>query len=163
MGNYDVALICKNGHMINDSYVRYPEGNSKHCEECGAENITSCQHCNAPIKGRYHVDGIVDFSETPVPSYCHNCGKPYPWIQSKLEALDEMINLMDELDEKEKESLKESGRDVSVNGPKTEVGVVKMKKYLGMVSGTIGETAKEIFIQIASETAIKAMEKQGII
>lgn len=163
MGRYDIAMVCKNGHMINDSSSRYPQSNSEYCEKCGAKSINVCEHCKTPIRGCYYADGIIGFSDTPIPSYCHNCGKPYPWTQAKLEALDEMVDLMDELNETEKEALKKSGREISIEGPKTEVGVAKIRKYLGKVGSTIGDTAKEVFVQIASETAIKAMEKQGII
>ena len=34
-GHYDVALICKNGHVINSSSIEYPHNNTKYCHECG--------------------------------------------------------------------------------------------------------------------------------
>ena len=49
---YDSALICKNGHLINDNLHQYPDENSAFCDKCGAPTISTCPHCNHEIKGR---------------------------------------------------------------------------------------------------------------
>lgn len=36
MEGFDTALICLNGHMLNDSSRFYPKYNSLHCEKSGA-------------------------------------------------------------------------------------------------------------------------------
>jgi len=70
---------------------------------------------------------------------------------------------MDELNDDEKQQLKESSNDILTDNPKTQVGVLKIKKYLGKVWKGLGEATKDIFVQIASETAMKMMEKQGML
>lgn len=163
MDYIDNALICENGHMINDSMRTYPKYNKKFCDQCGAKSISNCPECNAFIEGKEHMSGIAICLPTPVPKYCSECGKPYPWMKAKLDAVNELIDLMDELDDSEKEGLKQGALEVSSDNPKTEVGVLKIKKYLGKVGSGVADTVKEIIVQVASETAIKYMEKQGMI
>jgi len=83
MGQYDVMQVCVNGHQITDTYNRYPEFRKDYCPKCGAETIYKCPNCGKPIKGDYHVSGIVVSSRTPVPVICEYCGKDFPWRLKK--------------------------------------------------------------------------------
>ena len=158
MGYYDVALICKNGHVINESFEKSPEFNTKFCRKCGAETINTCQVCNTPIRGYYEVEGIAFISvETPVaPGYCHNCGKPYPWTEEKLKALQEIINLSD-ISQEDKDDFGRNLPDIVSDTPRTKVSALKLKMIGSKVSKEIWEVARGIFVDIASETAKKAM------
>lgn len=158
----DFALICKNGHMVNSSVTKDKEYNVDFCEECGAKTIKWCENCKTMISGTKYIDDIAIFTPE-VPKYCGGCGKPYPWTQAKLESVNELVDLMDELDEKEKDILKQSAVEISTNNPKTEVGVLKIKKYLSKLGSVAADTFKEVIVQVASETAIKYMEKQGMV
>lgn len=79
MGYYDIAQICSNGHMVNDSTRSSPQFNENHCSQCGAKTTTVCQECKASIKGDYKGEVVVIGYSTPTPTHCHECGKPYPW------------------------------------------------------------------------------------
>jgi hypothetical protein len=79
MGYYDIQQVCLNGHQITDNYNRSPEFRKNFCDKCGEKIIHQCPECGHPIKGDYHVQGVIGISETPVPTHCENCGKPYPW------------------------------------------------------------------------------------
>ena len=59
---YDTAQICQGGHVINPTSVGSPAHNQRFCHMCGKAAITACPACTAP-------------------SYCHNCGKGYPWTR----------------------------------------------------------------------------------
>ena len=83
MGYYDVMQVCLNGHQITDNYNRYPEHRKDFCDKCGEKTITRCPKCNEPIRGDYHVEGVLAIKETPVPEFCHKCGAPYPWTERK--------------------------------------------------------------------------------
>jgi len=159
----DVALICENGQIINDCMKEYPEYNSAHCEKCGAKAISNCPHCNKSIDGKRHIDGFIGCSEIDLPSYCKHCGKPFPWTESKLNALNEIVDLMDQLSSDEKQELKESAIIISNDSPRTQVGVLKVKKYLAKVGKSMGEVAQKVFVDVASETAIKMMKEQKMI
>ena len=73
-------------YWINSSARSMPQFNSKFCDKCGAESITKCPSCNSDIKGYYYSPGIVSLSEMAIPSFCHNCGKSYPWTETALAA-----------------------------------------------------------------------------
>jgi len=94
MGQYDIMQVCLNGHLITDTYMRNPEFRKNHCPKCGAETITKCPNCGQPIKGDYHVDGVVFLSgrSTPVPDICEYCGKDFPWRSKKKPPKEIIIN-----------------------------------------------------------------------
>lgn len=148
-------LVCLNGHQATDNLYPNKVGDG-YCEQCGAKLIDSCLNCNYPIDGLYHPDGVTILRSyndtTPVPKYCKKCGTPYPWTQSSLDALNEVIQLSN-LSTKDKESLKASTPDLLVSTPKTKVAVLKWK--------TIGQSAlklaHDIIVEIASESIVKAI------
>src|SRR5690606_9266011 len=89
-----VQQVCLNGHQITDSYNRSPEFRRKHCEKCGAATLHKCQSCSSPIKGDYHVEGVITIGRsTPVPRFCENCGKPFPWSDLVKSGDDEVTKL----------------------------------------------------------------------
>ena len=76
----DTMQICKNGHVINDSYERFPEKNQDYCQICSKETMIECKHCNKPIQGRIHHRNVYGgHHPMPAPNYCRYCRKPYPW------------------------------------------------------------------------------------
>lgn len=157
MGHYDVAQICVNGHVVNSYSVKYPEHNSNFCNKCGAKTINKCTKCGADIQGTYHMDNMVNFDEFLAPSYCTNCGKAYPWIEEKLKALDDIIGLMDELSENEKEDFKESARNLTSDNPKTGLSILKIKKFSKKAGQEMWGLAKDLIVQISTEAALKGM------
>lgn len=86
MGRYDTQQVCLNGHQITDNYHGHPEFRKDFCDKCGERTIHVCPNCDSEIRGEYHAGGItvLGFS-TPVPEFCHVCGKPYPWTEKKQE------------------------------------------------------------------------------
>ncbi len=92
MGDYDVQQVCLKGHQTTDNYNKYPEFRKSFCPSCGEKTIHQCPHCNHPIKGDYHVDGVFGIPSTePVPTHCENCGEPFPWTLSK-EKLSQLVS-----------------------------------------------------------------------
>jgi len=106
---YDTVQICLNGHIINRSTIAYPVHNQKYCDKCGALAVTNCQSCGTAIKGSYHVQGVFGINDYPSPSFCHNCGKSYPWTEAKIKAAQELAFELDNLTQEEKENLNKSG------------------------------------------------------
>lgn len=154
---YDVAQVCLNGHVINDSSKEYSQHNQKHCDKCGGETITNCPNCNTEIKGNYHVDGVFGSSGYYLPSFCYECGKPFPWTKSKLDAAKDLADLADELDKEEKLELSNSLDDLIKDSPKTNVAIVKFKKLITKVGKPVAEGIKDILISIATEAVKKQL------
>lgn len=155
---YDTAQVCLNGHPTNDSVIRYPDHNKDFCDKCGEKTITTCQVCNASIRGDYHVSGVsaIGFTYTP-PSYCDNCGNPYPWVAEKLNAAIELADLLDELTPEEKEQLKMSLDDLVKDGPRTVVAQTRFKRILSKTGPEIATGFKDILVDVVSETVKKAI------
>lgn len=156
MGYYDVGLICLNGHVVNSSAKDHPEHNSNFCDECGSKTINACKYCDASIRGRYHAGGVFDLTGYNAPAYCHNCGKPYPWTEIKLNTIKEAIELS-EISEQEKEEFNINLPDIISETPRTKIAALKIKTIGAKVSKEIWAVIKDIIVDIASETAKKAM------
>lgn len=153
MGFYHTAQICLNGHIINGFLDKYPEHNQNFCNACGAKTISQCPSCNADIRGAYEWDFASD--DAKVPSYCHNCGKPYPWTQIAIDSTKELILLNDSASDKEKEYLNNNVQSLLVDTPKTKVVATKFKIFLKTARKEIGTGLKDILVDIISESAKK--------
>ncbi|ABA90275.2 protein of unknown function DUF2321 [Syntrophotalea carbinolica DSM 2380] len=154
---YDVAQICINGHVINSMAKDYPQSNQKYCSDCGEETITACPSCGSNIRGHYHVPGVISFSNFHAPSYCFNCGSPYPWTAIRLEAAAELADELDGLTTDEKEKLKSSLPDLVKDGPKTVVAETRFKKIIKKAGADAYEGMKTILVDVVSETVKKSM------
>lgn len=161
MGYYEVALICKNGHVINSRARSSPECNSNYCDKCGEQTIQKCEGCGSSIRGRYVLERVVDFFTTYLaPSYCHECGRPYPWQEKKLKALEEALQLNEELSNEEKQEFIESAKDIITDNPRTQIGVLKIQRLLKKIGKGASDMFYNLIIDIASETAKKMFMDQ---
>jgi hypothetical protein len=154
---YDVAQICLNGHVINDSVREYPQHNKKYCDKCGAATITNCPNCNTEIQGDYHVEGVIGVSHYTPPAFCHNCGKPYPWTEAKIQAAHELTQELENISEDDKEILAQSINEIVKDSPRTSLAVTRFKKILSKTNKPIVDAFRNILIDIVSETAKKLL------
>ena len=150
---YDTAQICTNGHVINEQLVSSPHINKKFCDKCGAPTITNCQCCHATIRGAYHFG--PNTSSWTRPSFCPECGKPYPWTEAKLKAAHELTDLLEDLSPEEREILKKSFNDIVRETPQTTVAATQFKRLAAKVGKIAAEQLRELVVDIASETAKK--------
>lgn len=159
MSGYKTSIICTNGHLITGS-SNGDNSNNKFCTKCGAPTITSCPKCSTPIRGKYNMDGVLDLTPYKyVPKYCHNCGNPYPWTKNALDSAKLLINEDEQLSDTEKENFSNSLPDLIVDTPtpKTNVAVVRFKKYISKVASATADGIKDIIVDIASETIKKSL------
>jgi len=159
MGYYDVAQICLNGHLANDSTRESPQFNQKHCEKCGSKTITQCPQCNKDIRGYYHVDGILDLTSRTIepPPFCIECGNPYPWTEEKIIAAKELASELEGLSEDEKVALQNSIDYLVCDNPRTQLEATKFKKIMLKVGSEGYGIFKDILIDILSSTAKKVI------
>lgn len=157
MGTYDVMQVCLNGHKITGTYRSQGESARQRCPECGEPTIISCPECDATIPGRYRTPGIVDLTSGPDPdAYCHECGQPYPWTQRKMEAAEELIELAD-IDDTEKHDLREEIPNLINDTPRSKVAAFKLKEFLERAGNIMSKEARDLLVDIASETAKKVL------
>jgi len=125
---YDVAQICLNGHVVNDSYRMYPQHNSAQCSECGQKTVTACPKCKANIQGRYHAsEYVLNFAGAlTAPPFCRECGSAYPWTEARLSAVREL----ERLDANERGTLDRILDDLVSDTPRTPVATLRFKQLV---------------------------------
>jgi len=106
----------------------------------------------------FHVEGVFGLSgKTKAPEYCADCGRPYPWTASKLDAARAMADELDGLTEAQRLTLKASIDDIAGETPTTQVAVVRVKKLISQVPSVAGEAIRKLVVDVASETAKKLL------
>ena len=155
---YDVAQICLNGHVINVSAKNYPQHNKKFCDKCGAITITNCQECTFEIQGHYHAEGIINIDETYTPpAFCPNCGEPYHWTKTKIQAAHDLAQELENISDDDKEILTQSINEIVKDGPRTTLAAARFKKILSKTSKPIVYAFRDILVDIVSEAVKKSL------
>lgn len=156
MGIYRTAQICLNGHLITDSIQEFPEKRENFCSKCGAKTIIECPECKNSIRGfRYTEGGFCLSYKYEVPLYCYNCGKPYPWVEEKLNTTKELLKLDLVLSDDDKNELSSNMESLLSETPRTQLAATKFKNLLAKAGSATASAAKDILVDIASETAKK--------
>lgn len=153
MNPYHIAQICENGHVIHDFFDEYLHDNENFCTSCGAKTLTHCTNCNYFIRGKSFKND--EYEEYECPSYCYNCGNPYPWTESALEAAQELLILEDILSKDELNYFNENMSAIIIDTPKSKIIATKLKMFMDKASSTVVSTLKDIIVEIGSETAKK--------
>lgn len=158
MGDYyDVAQICRNGHVINSMAHSSPETNQDFCERCGESTIMKCQQCGAAIRGYYHMEGVFGGFGYSAPAYCYACGHPFPWSETKLAVAKELADLADALSSEERQALQGSLDDLVRDTPRTALAAERFKMIMRKVSRESYEAIKSVLVDIVSETVRKSV------
>ena len=150
---YDTALICLNGHMINEEADSYPVFDADFCDKCGASTIRACPNCKTKIRGQY--TGSMSARPLPVPSFCHGCGKPYPWTDARLEAVHDLAGELENISENEKEILKTSLDDMVRESPRTTLAITRFKKIMVKAGKGGADSLRNLLVDILSEAVRK--------
>ena len=149
---YDVAQICREGHIVTTMAARYPQFRQDFCGKCGAPTTMTCENCGSAIRGYYHVSGVIGGSvDIDRPSFCHKCGRPYPWTEAALDAARAMADELDGLKPDEREALKSSLDDLVQDTVRTPVAVLRFKK-LALKAGSEGAAAlRDVLVGVVTE------------
>lgn len=147
--------ICLNGHVIlSDKWIV----NDEFCEKCGAKMLDKCPSCGKPIKewdyGGVFVVGNPEYERA---AYCKNCGSPYPWTQSAINATAELLEEEEQLSELERNKLISSLPDIISETPKTQVAIVRFKKALLNIGKFTAEGLRQFAIDFGCELAKKQL------
>lgn len=159
MGNYDTAQVCLYGHIITQAAESSPQLQKKYCKKCGQPTIMECQGCGKKIQGKYHTRGVLVVSSKtpPPPNFCHECGKPYPWTETRIQAAKELADELDELSDDEKEKLKKSLDEMAQDSAIAEVAGTRFKKIMSKVGKESYAAMIKVVTDILSETAKKTL------
>ena len=158
---HDTSQVCLNGHMINSASVESPQFNQKHCSDCGAATITSCEKCSKGIRGMYHSPRIMSLSEEKPPAFCHECGQAYQWTEEAMNSIREIADLDENLTQADKKKLNDSIADLTRDTPRTPVAAVRFTSVLKKAGQVSSEAIRKLLVDIASETAKKLILRNG--
>lgn len=149
-GKHCAAQICIRGH------VRHCDGDTfnseEYCRECGSPCIDACPHCREPIRGALLYRPATD---CPRPSFCHACGRAYPWLEERLKTARELLDHDDQLTEDDRQSLWPDLQYVMSN-PKSDLVPAKKKLIdikLGKAQGWVREAILDLTAKTIAEMA----------
>jgi hypothetical protein len=148
---YDVAQICRNGHIINGRSLDYPESNAAFCDKCGSGTISKCEKCSQDIRGKNR--GWMTVHEMPLPGFCRSCGGPYPWTAAALEAARQYTDELDQLSTDEREQLKGTLTDLTVDSPRTALAATRYQNLISKAGPVATAAMKQIMVPAAVEAA----------
>lgn len=149
LSGYDAAQVCAEGHVINMFAETSPQRNQDHCTTCGAKTLTACSHCKEPIRGYLHVPRRVQTVPRDAPSFCHKCGKPYPWMEDRLQTARELLYHDDKLSLEEREKLWGLLQYV-MSDPKSDLAPAKKKLFEIGIAEALPAT-REFFLDLMAK------------
>lgn len=154
----DTALVCENGHVATLHLSEHRRANN--CNRCGAATMSKCRECGANIPGAY--SNVIIAMEVAPPSYCENCGTPYPWRIQTLARADRFAEMQAEtlkLNERDTAQLRGFVDDV-VHRRVTEA---ETKTVFGWLKAKVGMPALRLFgagvKDFATDEAVKWIEE----
>ena len=133
----------------------YPKSNTAHCEICGNKTITKCVECNTDIRGYYHAPGVIGGNYS-APQYCHNCGKAFPWTQSRIELVKELINELG-LEQRQKDDLVKDIENIVCDTQRTELACYKFKRITSNLKPEMQKIIKDVLINIVTDKVKELM------
>lgn len=157
MSEYYDALICNNGHCINSRYEPNYDSCAKFCSKCGAATINICPNCHALIRGKMKDSGFIDITPYNVPHYCYNCGAPYPWTASAIQAASDMICEDNQMSQDQKDKLISSLPDIISQTPKTQLAANRFKKAFSIAGHFTADFLRQFALDFGSELALKLL------
>ena len=147
------AQYCLNGHLITENLQRTPDRSARYCPNCGQQTISVCGNCNAIIRGAY-VSRPSSISRYSRPSYCHDCGSPFPWTLENIKATKKLADESD-LEKDDREAFKEALDDLSSDTPRTKLAAHRVKKIIGKAGKRISPLLRAAVLEFATEAAKK--------
>lgn len=140
-----------NGHVISSTSAKY----RKFCKECGSETVSLCSNCKNYIQGAYETEFFLSDYERP--SYCHECGHPFPWTSKIIENAIELVSLDDDLPNDHKEIIKLALPELLVETPTTPLAVAKYRKYITSAQDFVKDGLKNLMFDVVNETVKKSL------
>jgi hypothetical protein len=152
-GRYCAAQICFGGHVRSADGTDF--NSDEHCPQCGKQCIERCPKCKASIRGRV-AHGGPDYV---LPSYCHKCGHPYPWMEDRLQTAKELLYHDDKLTIDDKEKLWGLLQHV-MSDPKSDTAPAK-KKLFEIGLGKAVPATREFFLDLMAKLGAEMLKPKA--
>jgi len=162
------SAICEKGHLQLSTLHFYEMYPNSYCKECGSKIIDKCPHCNAEIQGgTLKVTKEIDLSSTDffnqgyyekeyrifnnyIPKYCHNCGKPYPWIENFLNTYKDTLFLALENETELQNKIYNATEELVKNNFDLKS---PMANFFKLLLNKTGDLAKDVVVNTLSSIA----------
>ncbi len=157
MGVHRLAQVCRNGHVPTNAADTSPDLREKFCSACAEPNIACCLSCAASIRGRYHVEGLIDPGPYASPAHCHNCRESFPWTVRKVESAVELVAVDDRLNDAELVQLRVDLAELTKDTPEMQVALLRFKRAMGKASSSVAQGVRDLDVDVLSEAAKKSL------
>lgn len=145
------AQICIKGHLINEDSDWDPSSNRNFCPKCGSATVLSCSGCKAKI---ISADSNP-YRQFAIPSFCYNCGAPFEWTKSAIQAANQFADELGELSLEERDNLKATVSDLIVDSARTPLAASRAQKILAKIGGPAAQAFTQILISVLTGEAKK--------
>jgi hypothetical protein len=141
-GRFYAAQVCLKGHVQSASGRDFKRG--EHCPQCGNLCIDSCRHCKAAIRGN-GTDATLHYKR---PSFCHKCGRAYPWMEDRQQTAKDLLDHDDKLLLEDREKLWDLLQDV-MSDPKSDLAPAK-KHLIGIYLEKAASATREAVMDLVA-------------
>lgn len=86
-----------------------------------------------------------------------NCGKPFPWTESKLTVATQLANELENINESDKVILLASINDLVCDTPSAPLAAIRFKKIMVKVGTATASIFREILVDVLSEATKKTL------
>ena len=93
-------------------------------------------------------------SSCSIPSYCHKCGKPFPWTENRILTAIQLFSEFGNLDEDEKKTIENDIKNIARDIPQSELSAMRIKA----IWKKYGKIAYNIVMEFASKTAAEILK-----
>jgi hypothetical protein len=162
---YFVLQVCLKGHLIQEHFrgelnehLQTPlRGLERFCSQCGSKTIAHCPNCHREIRNE-SLESLLSAipSPTQLPSFCIDCGSPYPWVQWKIDTISGLIDQA-EGDKGEAQDLKDLLPSIVRETSETPLAIARWKGFLNSVVPSIREAFIKNLAQVGLEIVLKKL------
>jgi hypothetical protein len=148
-GRYCAAQICLRGHVHSIDGTPYKPG--ERCPQCGEPCIDRCPSCKAPIRG-----AVVYSKDYTLAFYCYKCGRPYPWMEDRMQTARELLYHDDKLTQEDREKLWGLLQYVMTD-PKSDMAPAKKKLFEIGIAKALPAT-REFFLDVMAKLGAEMLK-----
>ena len=148
--------MCQKGHLVNESAEFDLDANRKFCTSCGSETTLCCSGCGAKITSA----DANPYRQVVIPAYCCECGKPFSWTETAIQAAFEFTDELDALDSQEKSGLKAAVPDLVSDTARTPLAISRVQKLFAKIGKPAAQTLLQILVSVLTEEAKKQLGLQ---
>ncbi|MBZ5647488.1 MAG: DUF2321 domain-containing protein [Acidobacteriia bacterium] len=145
------AQICLNGHVQHCDGASFES--NVHCTRCGAPCIDECPRCKEPIRGADKYKPVDMYSR---PQFCHACGRPYPWMEDRLNTARELLDHDDKLSLDDRKNLWGDLQYV-MSDPRADLVPAK-KKLIGIRLEKATEYVREAILDLIAKATAEVLK-----